>query len=147
MTTSLRKEKKKNVFLSGVIFDILKIKCYSVQERGKVALPRTMLHFFIFYPAYWRQRISQPIWIVAPIPKNSCLIRQNLPKNKLRRFYTLFKKKFSNLRPLLSITFPMDSKSLEFLDVRLWEVGAKRFLNGTSKVNRWTDGQTDGQTF
>ena len=41
--------------------------------------------------------------------------------------------------PLL---FPKDSKSLKILDIQLWEVGAKRPLNGTSKVNRHTDGQT-----
>ena len=40
----------------------------------------------------------------------------------------------------------MDSKSLEILDIRLREVGAKRRLNGTSEVNRRTDKQTDGQT-
>ena len=43
--------------------------------------------------------------------------------------------------PLL---FPKDSESLKILDIRLREVGAKRPLNGTSKVNRQTDGQTDG---
>ena len=32
------------------------------------------------------------------------------------------------------------------LDIRLREVGAKRPLNGTSKVNRWTDGQTHRRT-
>ena len=32
------------------------------------------------------------------------------------------------------------------MDIRLREVGAKRRLNGTSKVNRQTDGQTDGRT-
>ena len=45
--------------------------------------------------------------------------------------------------PLL---FPKDSESLKILDIRLWEVGADRPLNGTSKVNRQTDGRTDGQT-
>ena len=46
--------------------------------------------------------------------------------------------------PLL---FPKDSESLKILDIRLQEGGAKRPLNGTSKVNRQrTDGQTDGQT-
>ena len=37
-------------------------------------------------------------------------------------------------------------KSLKILDIRLWDVWAKRRLNGTSKVNRRTDGQTDRQT-
>ena len=35
--------------------------------------------------------------------------------------------------PLL---FPKDSESLKILDIRLWEVGAKRPLNGTSKVKK-----------
>ena len=43
--------------------------------------------------------------------------------------------------PLL---FPKDSESLKIFDIGLREVGAKRPLNGTSKVNRQTDGQTDG---
>ena len=40
----------------------------------------------------------------------------------------------------------MDSEPLKILDIRLWEVGAKRHLNDTSKVNTQTDGRTDGQT-
>ena len=46
-----------------------------------------------------------------------------------------------------SLLFPKDSESLKILDIRLREVGAKRPLNGTSKVNRQTDGQTDRRTF
>ena len=45
--------------------------------------------------------------------------------------------------PLL---FPNDSESLKILDIGLWEVGAKRRLNGTLKVNTHKDGQTDTQT-
>ena len=41
---------------------------------------------------------------------------------------------------------PKDSQYLKTLDIRLREVGAKRRLNGTSKVNRRTDKQTDRQT-
>ena len=44
------------------------------------------------------------------------------------------------------LLFPKDSESLKIFDIRLWEVGAKRQLNGTLKVNRHTDGQTDRQT-
>ena len=46
--------------------------------------------------------------------------------------------------PLL---FPKDSESLKILDIRLREVGAKRPLNGTSKVNTQTNKQTDIWTF
>ena len=42
--------------------------------------------------------------------------------------------------------FPKDSESLKILDIRLWEVGAKRCLNGTSKVNRQTDRRTHRET-
>ena len=45
--------------------------------------------------------------------------------------------------PLL---FPNDSESLKILDIRLREVGAKRPLNGTSKVNGETDTHTHTQT-
>ena len=36
----------------------------------------------------------------------------------------------------LPLLFPKDSESLKILDIRLWEVGAKRPLNGTSKVKK-----------
>ena len=39
-----------------------------------------------------------------------------------------------------------DFESLNILDIRLWEVGAKRRLNGTSKVNTQTDSRTDIST-
>ena len=42
---------------------------------------------------------------------------------------------------------PKDSESLKILDIRLQEVGAKRRLNGTSKVNTHTDTQTHIWTF
>ena len=128
--------------------------------------------------------------------KKILLVRQNSPKQNFfgRRFYTLYKQKFSKLRPILSLTFPQgfwkskkfghwtlrsgdrktfkwseqmnknlkkkkkkkirgyftpfmsksfkiwdhffpllfpkDSKNLIGLDIGLWEVGAKRSLNG-----------------
>ena len=42
--------------------------------------------------------------------------------------------------------FPKDSVSVKILDIRLWEVVAKRPLTGTSKVNTHTNRRTDGQT-
>ena len=45
--------------------------------------------------------------------------------------------------PLL---FPKDFKSLKIFDIQLREVGAKRPLTGTSKVNRQTDKHTNKQT-
>ena len=45
------------------------------------------------------------------------------------------------------LLFPKDSESLKNLDIRLGEVGAKRCLNGTSKVNTHTNTQTDISTY
>ena len=47
---------------------------------------------------------------------------------------------------LFQLLFPKDSEALKILGIRLREVGAKRRLNGTSKVNRQTNRQTDRQT-
>ena len=45
-------------------------------------LPQTQLgRLKLKNPAHWRQRISRPIWIVAPIPTKSCSVGQNLPQN------------------------------------------------------------------
>ena len=63
-----------------------------------------------------------------------------------------------NFRPLLNknvqmwnhffpLLTPKDSESLKTLDIRLREVGEKRPLNGTSKVNTQTDRQTQILTF
>ena len=46
------------------------------------------------------------------------------------------------MRPFFSLLFPKDSESLKIFDIRLWEKGAKRPLNGASKVNRHRDKQT-----
>ena len=53
----------------------------------------------------------------------------------LRQFYTHYKKKFSNLRHFLSITFPKDSENLKSLDIGFWEMGEKRLLNGVRKFD------------
>ena len=73
-------------------------------------------------------------------------------KSAQKNFFLL-----GNFRPLLNynvqmldhffpLLFPKDSESLKILDIRLREVGAKRPLNGISKVNRHTDKHTDTQT-
>ena len=103
--------------------------------------------FVLKNPANGRQSISQPMRIVAPIPKNpdskaKIADKKIKLKKNARRFYTLCKLKKWYLRPLLF----KDSKSLKMLDIRLWKVGAKRRLNGTSKVNTQTDRQTHRHT-
>ena len=47
----------------------------------------------------------------------------------------------------IPLLFPKDLESLKIFYIRLWEVGAKRPLNGTLKVNGQTHAQTNRRTF
>ena len=64
-----------------------------------------------------------------------------------RGYHAFYAKKFSNLRPLLSITSPHLSEYLKSLDIGLWKVGAKKSLNGVRKCDGQTDRQTNLRTF
>ena len=74
--------------------------------------------------------------------KKTLLVRQNSPKSffkNARRFYTLYKQKFSNLGPLLSITFLKGfRKSKNFGHLTL-ESGGKKTLKWSEqmKKNLW----------
>ena len=68
-----------------------------------------------------------------------CFVRQNQEK-KLIFFCAAI------LDHFFSLLFPKDSESLKILDIRLREVGAKRPLNDTSKVNTRTDTSTNRHT-
>ena len=61
-------------------------------------------------------------------------------------FRPLPNKNVHMLEHFFPLLFPKDSESLKIFDIHLREVGAKRLLNGTSKVNRQTHGQTDKHT-
>ena len=52
-----------------------------------------------------------------------------------RWFYTLYEQKCLHLRPLLFITFPQGFRKSKKLDIGLWEVGAKRPLNGVRNTD------------
>ena len=60
-------------------------------------------------------------------------------------FGPLTNKNVQMLYHLFPLLFPKDSESLKILDIQLREVGAKRLINGTSKVNTHTHtyGQID----
>ena len=65
------------------------------------------------------------------------------------QFYTLHEQKFSNLRPLLSITFPQGFRISKILDIRLWEVGTKKTAKGyikSEQTHRQTETQADRHT-
>ena len=52
-----------------------------------------------------------------------------------QRFYTLYERKFSNVRQLISNTFPKDSKNQKSLDIGLWEVVVKKPFNGVKNAD------------
>ena len=80
-----------------------------------------------------------------------CFVRQNQQQQKKLFFDGDFRplpnKNVQMLDHFFPLLFPKDSESLKIFDIRLLEVGAKRPLNGTSKVNRQTNRQTDKRTF
>ena len=61
-------------------------------------------------------------------------------------FRQLSNKNVQMLDHFFPLLFPKDSESLKIFDIRLQEVGAKRPLNSTSKVNKQTNIRTDSQT-
>ena len=82
-----------------------------------------------------------------------CFVRQNQPKNKLfftRRFQTYSKQKCSNVRPLLSITFPQGfriSKNIGHLTSgRGGKKTVKRYLK-SEQTDRHTHKRTDKSTY
>ena len=79
-----------------------------------------------------------------------CFVRQNQQKKKktffARDFRPLPNKNVQMLDHFFPLLFPKYSESLQIFYIRLWEVGAKRPLNGTSKVNIQTDRRTNTQT-
>ena len=78
-----------------------------------------------------------------------CVVRQNQLKINFflqGDFRPLPNKNVQMSDHFFPLLFPKDSESLKILDIRPWEVGAKRPLNGTSKVNRQTHTQTNRHT-
>ena len=70
--------------------------------------------------------------------EKSCSVRQNLQKKNIfwrGDFKPFICKSFQIWDHFLPLLFPKDSESLKIWDIRLREVGAKRRLNSTSKVN------------
>ena len=71
-------------------------------------------------------------WLVGDWDGKKSDLKKNLNKKKISEL---------NLKRRNPVFLP-----LKILDIRLCEVGAKRRLNGTLKVNTQKDRQTDGQT-
>ena len=75
-----------------------------------------------------------------------CLVRQNQQKKTFlfaRRFLTIFKQKCSNLRPLLSITFPQGFWISKNIGHPIGKWGQK---DVETVPQKWTHTQTDKQT-
>ena len=76
--------------------------------------------------------------IVAPMPQEGGPRQNQQKKNFFLRgdLRPLPNKNVQMLDHFFPFLFPKDSESLKILDIRLPEVGAKRPLNGTSKVKK-----------
>ena len=89
-------------------------------------------------PAYGRQSISRPMRIVEPI-KKILLVRHNSQKNYLflaRRFYTLYEQKFSNVRHLLSNTFPQGFRKSKKLGHWTFRSGGKKRFKVSGQMKK-----------
>ena len=87
-------------------------------------------------PGHGRQSISQPMRIVARIPKKSGKIRQKSNFFCAAILHPLWAKVATQIWDrFFPLVFPKDSENLESLDIGLWEVEAKRSFNG---VNKWS---------
>ena len=99
-------------------------------------------------PAYGRQRISRPIWIAAPIPKKSCSVRQNLPKNKLFFCAAILHSSLVKVFKYETTSFHYFSQGLQISKKN----GHTTLGSGAKKMFKWylksepTDTRTDGRT-
>ena len=92
-----------------------------------------------------RSLIHQEAWFPP------CVVRQNQQQQQQqkisRQFFTIFKQKCSNLRPLLSITFSQGFQISKNIGHPTSGSGANRRLKVPQKLTHtWTDKQTDGHT-
>ena len=82
---------------------------------------------------------NMPKLVIRPLNRGL----QNIGK---RSFHHIQTKIFKSETTSFHYFSPKDSESLHILDIRLQEVGAKRHLNGTPKVNKDTDTLTHRRT-
>ena len=112
-------------FNMNLLFDSVKL----------LALKGVKLNSSKKHPAYWRQRISRPMWIVATIPKNPANKTKFVENSTFfaRRYYTLHEQKHWFWDRFFPLVLPKDLENLKSLDIGLWEVGAQRRLNWVNK--------------
>ena len=92
-----------------------------------------------------RPEVSNPLGSVV---SNMFCKGKSAHKKKFRGdFRPLANKNVQMLDHFFPLLFPKDSESLKILDIWLREVGAKRTLNGTSKVNTQTHTHIDKSTY
>ena len=112
----------------------------------------------IFFVRSWiyesRGDQKHPIWVVSRF----CSGRPKWTTGGNHLYTISCKTSYGNFRSFLCtqieiwdhfvpLLFPKNSESLKILDIQLQEVGAKRRLNGTSKVNRRTVSQSTSSLF
>ena len=142
-TSKVKKVKKKNFFLRGDFRQFLNNNVYIWDHFFPLLFPKDSESLKIL------DIRLQEVGAKRPLKKTENRRRpKKVKKKKLRGDFRQFSKKNVHIWDhFFLLLFPKDSESLKILDIRLREVGAKRPLNGTSKVNKHTHRQTHRQTY
>ena len=123
--------KKPSFFLNGKIIQ-------NAKTQKRIEICQNLQYAIWPEVSNWSGSVASTMFCKAKLAKKDFFSRGN--------FKQLLKKIFQIQDHFFPLLFPKDSESLKILDIRLREVGAKRRLNGTSKVNRRTHKHTDRQT-
>ena len=97
--------------------------------------------YMIFYILFWFCTC-----IAHNLAENHTNLAEHLekiPHTGMRIVAPFMRKSFWSLDHYFQLIFPKESQNPNSLDIGIWEVGAKRLLNGVGKC----DGQTHTQTF
>ena len=140
-TSKLKKVKKKTFFLRGKFRQFSNNNVHIWDHFFPLLFPKDSESQKILDIRLWGGGPKRPLngtSKVKKVRKKTFFLRGNFRKFSNKNVHI-----WDHFFPLL---FSKDSKSLKILDIRLREVGAKRPLNGTSKVNTHTHTQTDRQT-
>ena len=122
--------KKYHNIVSGIGKKHIKLVIWLMKFRGGI-----LTKALIFGP-FKKNRIRETKQLSTDADRSKAKFVYD-QKKIARRFFTLFEQKYSNLRSLLSISFPQGIWISKILDIQIREVREKRRLNGTSKVNKF----------
>ena len=135
-----KSEEEKNFFVRGDFRQFLNKNVHIWDHFFSLLFPKDYESLKILDIRLWEVGAKRPLKGTSKVKKWE---KNFFLRGDFRQFSNKNVHIWDHFFPLL---FPKDYESLKILDIRLREVGAKRPLNGTSKVNRHTDGHTDRRT-